>query len=269
RIFRLQMVGHDAAVEGLPETVCRDETEAARAAGTDCLGGPMPPVHDVVRAFRDLRISLTQRFGITVAEFGTHHPVPNEGWVANNEIGLRPRRRVRIHIPKDCSPRGFIGHFFAGRRVDAHRALIPLGTNGAARVPRRLFAIVGQERIAAFDVVEALDDGLWRKGGRAPGPEIPLQITDPEHEVRDDSGTRIQLQAEQLMRIDRHAGFGENELRFSEAFQYFDHFAFQALQVFESYIEKVAAAAGGVQDIEAAEIAAELVDGFAGSVHIS
>src|SRR6185437_11639722 len=154
RIFRLQMVGHDAAVEGLPETVCRDETEAARAAGTDCLGGPMPPVHDVVRAFRDLRISLTQRFGITVAEFGAHHPVPNEGWVADNEVGLMPRGRARIQIAKERSPRGFVGHFFAGDWMNAHRALVPLGANGAACIPRGLFAVVSQERIAAFDVVE-------------------------------------------------------------------------------------------------------------------
>jgi hypothetical protein len=132
--------------------------------------------------------------------------------------------------------------------------------NIAVLVASGLFAIVDKQRIARFDVVETLDDGFRRRRGCAPGSEVPLQVADPEDEIGNDGGARVEFEAEQLVRVDRESGFVEDELCFSELLEGFDDLAFEPLEVFEGNVEEVAAAARRIEDAKAAEFVAEGAD---------
>ncbi|OIQ65217.1 hypothetical protein GALL_532260 [mine drainage metagenome] len=61
-----QVVGDDAAVEGLGEAVGGDEAEAPGAAHPHSLGGFVPPVEDEIHAVGHLGIGGAEGFGIAV-----------------------------------------------------------------------------------------------------------------------------------------------------------------------------------------------------------
>jgi len=177
--------------ECLAQTIGGNETEPARSTGTDGFGSAIPSVHHVIGTFRDLGVSCTNRFGVAVTEFPAHHPVADEGRVADDVVGLRPRRPARVNVFINDAARRFVGDFLPGNRISAHRALVPLRFDVAVFVACRLFAAIGEESVTSFDVVEAFDDGFGRNGRCAPGPEVPLQITDIEDKVSDDSSAGI------------------------------------------------------------------------------
>ena len=126
-------------------------------------------------------------------------------------------------------------------------------------VQHRFLAVVGEDGVAAFDVAEFLDDRFGRQDV-APGAEMPLQVADPQHHVGDGGGARVDLDAEQLVRIDDAAGEIEERLGFAEILQGVEDLPFQALEVLEGDVEKVAAAAGRVEDAHLAELAVEGLD---------
>ncbi len=68
-----------------------------------------------------------------------------------------------------------------------------------------IFVIVGQQRVGVPDVVEVAQDRLGRRRG-AHRAEMPLEIADPQHQLRHRHGARVLLQAEELVRIDARAG---------------------------------------------------------------
>src|SRR5947209_8100002 len=76
---------------------------------------------------------------------------------------------------------------------------IPRGARIAVLIDGGLHRVVDEERVAEFDVVEALDDRLGRKRAGAPGAEVPLEETDPEAEVGDGGGAGIELDALELV----------------------------------------------------------------------
>jgi hypothetical protein len=104
-------------------------------------------------------------------------------------------------------------------------------------------------------------------GGRpaAAGAEVPLQVADPQHEFGDGGGARIDFEAEELVRVDREAFGFELRLAVADVVQLVEHFAFEALQVFQRDVQKVAAAAGRVEHAQAAQAlveGADFGDGF-------
>ena len=108
-----------------------------------------------------------------------------------------------------------------------------------------------------FDVVESLDDRFGRKGGSAPSAEVPLEEADPENEVGDSRGAGIQLDAFELVGIDGKACLPQALLSVTETFKGVVDLSLEALQVFEGNVEEIAGAAGGIEDFQRAEAAAE------------
>jgi hypothetical protein len=86
-----------------------------------------------------------------------------------------------------------------------------------------------------------------------------LEVADPEDEVGYDGCSRVEVDAEELVRVD-----GVELLRLAEGGEGFEDFAFEALEVFEGDVEKVSGAAGGVEDEGVAELAMELAGGLDG-----
>ena len=58
-----------------------------------------------------------------------------------------------------------------------------------------------QHGVHDLDVVERLQDRL--AGGSPPGAEVPLQVADPQHQFGDGDGARVDLHAQELVRVDR------------------------------------------------------------------
>ena len=67
-----------------------------------------------------------------------------------------------------------------------------------------LDAVVFQDGVAALDVLELAEDRLGGHGF-AEGAKVPLEVADPQDEVGDGGGTRVDLDAEELVRIDGEA----------------------------------------------------------------
>lgn len=118
-------------------------------------------------------------------------------------------------------------------------------------------AVPGQHGIHHLDVLEIAQDWLRRRARfRA---EVPLQITEPDHEFRNCRRARVQLQAQKLMRV--HAVLVERQrLLPAEIGQRFQHLAFEPLHQFQRYIEEVAGAAGRVENARGAKALVEVMD---------
>ena len=96
------------------------------------------------------------------------------------------------------------------------------------------------------------------------GAVVPLQVADPEHQLGDGGGPGVELDAEELVRVDGVAVEAEGGLRLAHLLEEVGDFAFEALHRFEGDVEEVAGAAGGVEDAGGAELAVEGVQGGAG-----
>jgi len=79
-----------------------------------------------------------------------------------------------------------------------------------------------------------------------------LQIPDPQHEFSQRRGVRVDLDAEQLRRGDGLAFEREAVLRLAEFGELVEHFAFEALQVFEGDVKKISAATCRVEHAQGA-----------------
>ena len=92
------------------------------------------------------------------------------------------------------------------------------------------------------------------------GAEVPLQVADPQHHFGDPGGAGVDLEAEKLVRVDGDAFELEQALRLAEVVQEVEHFAFEALHVFERDVQEVAAAAGRVEHAQGAQVAVKGAD---------
>jgi hypothetical protein len=110
-----------------------------------------------------------------------------------------------------------------------------------------------------LDVVEVADYGQ-RRSDIAAGAEVPLEISDPEDEVGDGSGAGIDVDAEELMRVNGATHVFERGLRVAERGEGFEDFALQALEVFEGDVEEVAGAAGRVEDADVAKTTMKIAE---------
>ncbi len=142
--------------------------------------------------------------------------------------------------------------------MQLERHAIPTRYGCAIRAAHQLLAIRRQQRVRVLDVMEVPQDRLGRRR-RAHGPEMPLQVTDPQHQLRHRHRPRVLLQAQELVRID--AGTGQRQavaLARHHVGQRIQHLAFQALHHLHRHIQEVAGAAGRVQHPHGAQPGMEL-----------
>ena len=136
---------------------------------------------------------------------------------------------------------------------------VPAAEWYAVLIAHQLAAVVVEHGVTAFDIFEVAQNRAGRQAGAA-GAEMPLQVADPEDEFGDGGGTRVEFEAEELMRVDGEACGFEALLPAADAVREIENFAFEALHVFQRHIEKIGAAAGGVEDANLAELVVEIVD---------
>jgi hypothetical protein len=121
------------------------------------------------------------------------------------------------------------------------------------------FAAVGvEQRVAVFDAVERLEDGV--DGVRVAVAAAPLDVADPDGDARQFGGEFVDFEAEDVVRAGFHA-----ERRLQAEFVGVDVGAlFDVAQGFEGEVEEVAAAAGGVEHAEVVEAEQEALVGVGG-----
>ena len=103
----------------------------------------------------------------------------------------------------------------------------------------------------------------------AVGAEVPLQVADPEDNLGDGGGSGVDFQPQELVRVDGVALHFEQVLAGAEVGERAQHFAFEALHVFERDVEEVAGAAGGVEDADCAQLVVEGADFCDGLVFLA
>jgi hypothetical protein len=95
----------------------------------------------------------------------------------------------------------FVGDFTAGDRIGLKGAAVPDELGFAVGAFCEVLFVVGEDGVAALDVVEFFEDGLGR-GRRAVDAEVPLEVADPEDEFGEGGGAGVELDAEDLVGID-------------------------------------------------------------------
>jgi len=144
-------------------------------------------VHDEVGALVHGRVGGPERPGVAVAEAGAEVLAADERRVADDELGRGPLGPTRVAV--------VVG-------LDAGAVRPRPGDRPAARVAGQ--HLVGLEHgVLDDDVPEGLQDGIV--GHAAAGAQMPLQMTDPQHQFGDGRGARVDLQPEDLVRVDRVA----------------------------------------------------------------
>ena len=123
--------------------------------------------------------------------------------------------------------------------------------------------VVLQQGIAVLDVVEIAQNRFGQIEA-AIDPVMPLQEADPQHHLRNSGGARVDLQTEKLLRVDGLTGHRQHGLSLAQVVKPVAHLAFEALQMLQGDIQKVAAAAGRVEDAQAAQLVMEGADFLAG-----
>ena len=221
----------DAALEQLRDRIGGDEAEASqgRARPRQQLGRPVPPVHHIVGALVHLRMGGPKRQHIGVAEARAEILATDEGRVADDELGLRPVRPARIRTGLAAPDDRFL------------RPVVPI-----------------QHRVAAMDMVEPFQDRLARR--EAARPEVPLQMADPQDEIGDGDGARVQLHAEELVRPDQQLADPAELLAPAQLGRGFQHLAFQLLHQLLRDMQEIPGAAGRIEHAHRAEPAMEIVD---------
>jgi hypothetical protein len=95
-----------------------------------------------------------------------------------------------------------------------------------------------------LDVPEISQHGFCRHGV-AMSPKVPLQIADPQDQLGNRNRARVRLDAKQLMRIYR-ASETLKPQGFAEASEQVQDLTFEALQMLQRNIEKIAGTAGRI-----------------------
>ncbi len=186
----------DAAVERLRERVRRDEPEPLRLPLPNRLGGMVPPEHDEVDGLRHARIGLAERLGVAVAERVPHPLVADEGWVADDEVRLGPLGRARVRVVVERDLRRGVRHLLPRRRVRNRGASVPDRDRRTVLTEALRLCVVGQHRVAARDVAVGAQDRIGEARRAAMRAQVPLEVADPQHEVGDGGGARVDLDAE-------------------------------------------------------------------------
>ena len=224
------------------QAVGGDQTEAPDFSRRDELRGIVPPEHHEVGRIGHIAPRSAQRVDVTVTKRVAHTLVADERRVADDVVGLRPFGLARVDVAFQWPLGVFVRNRFAGDRMRFHRHAVPAADRNAAFVEHRFHSVPGEHRVAAFDVPEILEDRLRRQSA-ALRAEVPLQVADPQYQFGNRGSARVEFEAEKLMRVDGQT-FGFEALLLStktrpENVHLIEHFAFEALHVFERDVEEV------------------------------
>ncbi len=184
---------------------------------------------------------------IAITKVYAHVFVADKGRIADHKVSLRPSSTTWIDKIVNWGACIFIGHILTGNGMLRICRAVPTGLRLAMFIPGEFFFVISEDGVAAFDVVEFFEDGLGGHGF-AVGAEVPLEVADPEDQIGDGGGAGVDFDAAELVGIDGEAGVFEGELGVGELGEKVIDFAFEAFHVFEGDVEKVAAAAGGIED---------------------
>ena len=160
---------------------------------------------------------------ISVAQSIQHSQFSDEWRVSNYKIRPWPFSLSRVHIAIHESARRIVGNILTGDRVLLERLPVPATHRLTVGIEHRLLAVVFENGVPALDVVERLDDRLCGHS-RAEGAEVPLKVTNPEHELGNGGGAGIDLDAEELVRVNGVTGSLENRLCFAQAVEHIADF---------------------------------------------
>ena len=177
---------------------------------------------------------------------------------------MRPFGLARAHVAPLRHLGGFVWYGFARYRVRLEGGAVPAAEQLAVGlVVGQFLRIPGQHGVAAFDVAVVVHHGFGH-GLVAAAADVPLQVADPQHQLGQGGGARVQLDAQKLLQRDGFAFKAQLVLRVAQGFKLVDDFAFQALQVFQRHIQKVGAATGRIQHAHAAQLVQKLLHFGAG-----
>ena len=263
RVFGRHVALDDAAGKGLGDGIGGDEAEAAqqiglgpRALAGQALGGGVPKVHDEIGATGQVRAGLPGRFRIAVAQFGAHVLAANKRRITDDEVHFGPVGRAGIAIGVELDTGLRVGHQFAGYGMIHAGDAIPAGDGGAGLVAQRILAVIGKDRILLNDSAIAMQHRLGNRGD-AGIAQLPFQIADPEDEIGNGHGARIEFEAVELMRIDGFTLHLETGFVLAQFLDGFEDFALKFLEKLQRDIQEIARAAGGVEHFDSAEFVVE------------
>src|SRR5271157_2595250 len=198
----------------LANAVRRNQPKTAKRAGAGELGSAVPPERHIIGGLGNLRISGSKSLGIAIPKKSSHRPVPDKRWVAHNEVCFRPSGLPGIRKAKDKGPCRLVRHILPCQMMLLQCLPVPARHGLALSIQNRLFAVEVQNGVPAFDVMEGLDDRLSGHS-RSEGAEVPLEVADPQHKLGDGGGAGVDLDAEELVRVNGVAGSFENRLGFA------------------------------------------------------
>ena len=90
--------------------------------------------------------------------------------------------------------------------------------------------------------------------------QVPLQVTDPQHQVGNRRRSRIDFDPVEVLRVHR----SQFHLLESKIAQRVEHFAFQPLEVLQRDVQKVSTAARGVENVRLAQLDMKIANGLDG-----
>ena len=171
----------------------------------------VPPAHHEIGCLGNLGPSLLERIHVPVAQRLAHAFGTDERGISYDEIRLRPSGLPRVYVTLHRVARAFVGNLPPGHWRRLHRRPIPGGNRRAVIVSDPLHTIVSQYCIPVLDVPEVSDHRL-RRMYVSTRPEMPLQVADPQHNLRNRRCARIELDSQQVVWIHCLAGGGVSAL---------------------------------------------------------
>ena len=127
--------------------------------------------------------------------------LPMNGGLPTMKVGLGPVGGAGVGVVEDLDAGLRVGDGLAGDRVADGGDAVPAGDGAAFGVDARGGGVPGEDGVAVLDVVEVAQHRLGG-GGAAVGAVVPLQVADPEHQLGDGGGPGVELDAEELVRVD-------------------------------------------------------------------
>ena len=172
-------------------------------------------------------VLFRQQFGGAVPP--EHHQI---GRAVDARVRRPQRRDIRI-----AQPLAQVLAADEGRVADDVVGFRPVGASRGPAVVQR------QECVLRADVAEAAQH---RIGDRAAALQVPLEVSDPQHQLGDRRRTRIDLQPQEMARIDGAIAQPQRFLP-AQRRQRLQHFALELLHQHERDVQEIAGAARRVE----------------------
>ncbi|MEA2604428.1 MAG: hypothetical protein QOF89_5420 [Acidobacteriota bacterium] len=256
------MVDQDSPLEDLTDAIRGDESESADLPCEYKFGGLVPPVHDVISLFRDVRIGLPESLDVAVPECLPDSPAPNEGRISYYEIRCWPLRLTRVHVPINPHLSTIIWDV-----LPCHWALlvcnpIPSRHRYTFLINQEFLPVARQHGVPIFDVPVVPQHRLRDRLGAAASANLPLDVADPEDKFGDLFGPALDLDTSELFGRNGCALDLQKILLLPQVAEETEDLALQSLEEVEADIQEVARPTCWIQYSRLGESAMESADGF-------